>query len=101
MQRQTIDTPQALDDAIFASRRARRARLLNAARNQAIRTKVGFVLSGFVALSALPAYFWAGDAEAAIVILVIGSISFGYTLAAGRVSKKKWAEALQEADHAR
>ncbi len=98
MQTQLIDTPQALDAAIAANRQARRERLLRASRNQVTRTKVGLALSGSVALAALPAYFWASDAEAATVILVIGAISFSYVLAVGRVSKKKWAEALQEAE---
>ena len=98
MHSQSIDTPQALDAAIAASRQARREKLLRAARTQRSRTSVGLALSGVAVLFALPAYFWAGDPEAATVIVVIGFISFGYTLVARRAGTKKLAEALREAD---
>jgi hypothetical protein len=54
-----INTPQALDAAIAASRHARRERLVRAVRNQRIRTRVAFGLSAGVAICALLAFFCA------------------------------------------
>jgi hypothetical protein len=59
-----IDTPQALDAAIAASRHARREKLVRAVRNQRIRTQVAFVLSAGVAIFSLVAFFFADDREA-------------------------------------
>lgn len=98
MPRPLIDTPRDLDAAIAASKQARRERLVRAARNQRIRTKVSYVLAGCVALSALAAHFLAGDAEAAVVLTLIACLNFCLTFIAGRVARERAADALRELD---
>jgi hypothetical protein len=94
----SIDTPQALDAAIAASRQARRDKLLRAVRNQRIRTRVAFALGGSVALCSLGAFFFADDPEAAIVCAVIACITVGFTYVAGKVGRKEALDSLQEMD---
>jgi hypothetical protein len=94
----SIDTPQAFDAAIAAHQHARRDKLVRAVRNQKIRTRVAFGLSGCVALFALAAFFIAGDIEATAIIAVIACVSFGFTFIAGRARQKKAADALREVD---
>jgi hypothetical protein len=93
-----IDTPQALDAAIAASRHARREKLVRAVRNQRIRTRVAFGLSGCIALFALVAFFFAGDHEAAAIIAMMACVTFGVTYAAGKTGRKKAIDSLREMD---
>ncbi len=93
-----IDTPQALDAAIVASRHTRREKVVRAARNQRIRTRVAFGLAGCIAILALVAFFFAGDHEAAAVIAMIACVTFGVTFTAGKAGQKKSADSLREMD---
>jgi len=93
-----IDTPQALDAAIAANRRARREKLLRAVRNQRIRTRVAFGLSGCVAVLALIAFFFAGDKQAAASIGFMASMTFAITYFAGKAGQKKALDSLRELD---
>jgi hypothetical protein len=92
-----IDTPQALDEAIGASRTTRREKLERAVRNQRIRTRVAFVLAGCIALFALVA-FAAGDREAATFIAAIACTTITFTFIAGKAGRKKAVDALREMD---
>jgi hypothetical protein len=93
-----IDTPQALDAAIAAGRRARREKLVRFARNQRIRTQVAFGLTGCIAIFALIAFFFAGDHEAAAVLSLIACVTFGVVYAAGKTGQKKAVDLLREMD---
>jgi hypothetical protein len=93
-----IDTPQALDAAIAASRHAHREKLLRAVRNQRIRTRVAFGLSGCVAMFALVAFFLANDHEAGVILAMIACVCFGFTYTAGKAGRKKAADSLREID---
>jgi predicted lysophospholipase L1 biosynthesis ABC-type transport system permease subunit len=93
-----IDTPQALDAAIAASRHARRDKLVRAVRNQRFRTRVAFGLSVCVALFALVAFFFAGDHEAAAIIAMMACVTFGVTYSAGKTGRKKAVDSLRETD---
>jgi len=92
-----IDTPQALDEAIAASRTTRREKLERAVRNQSIRTRVAYVLAGCIALFALVA-FAAGDRAAATFITAIACTTIIFTFIAGEASRKKAVDALREMD---
>lgn len=92
-----IDTPEALDAAIAASRHARRETLLRAARNQRLRTRIGFVLSGSAFICALIA-FAAGDREAAALVALMACVSFSVTYVAGKAGQKKAIDSLHEMD---
>ncbi len=94
----SIDTSQALDAAIAASRQARREKLVRAVRNQRSRTRVAFGLSGCVAIFALVAFLFAGDHEAAAIIAMIACVTFGVTYSAGKTGQKKAADSLREMD---
>jgi len=96
MPRPLIDTPQALDAAIAASRHTRREKLVRAARNQRIRTQVAFGFAGCIAIFALVAFFFAGDIEAAALIAMIACLTFGVTFTAGKAGQKKSADSLRE-----
>lgn len=93
-----INTPQALDAAIAASRHARRERLVRAVRNQRIRARVAFGLSAGVAICALIAFFFAGDHEAGVIVALMACMSFGWTYAAGKTGQKKAVDSLREMD---
>ncbi len=93
-----IDTPQALDAAIAASRRARREKLVRSARNQRIRTHVALGLTGCIAIFALVAFFFAGDREAAAIISMIACVTFGVVYTSGKTGQKKAVDSLREMD---
>jgi hypothetical protein len=95
-----IDTPQALDAAIAASRHARREKLVRAVRNQRIRTRVAFGLSVGVPIFALVAFFFAGDYEAAVILALMSCMTFGVTYSAGKSGQKKAVDSLREIDQA-
>jgi hypothetical protein len=92
-----IDTPQALNEAIAASRTTRREKLKRAMRNQGIRTRAAFVLAGCIAPFALVA-FAAGDREAAKFIVAISCTTITLTFIAGKAGRKKAVDALREMD---
>ena len=94
----SIDTPQALDAAIAASRQVRREKLLRAVRNQKIRTSVSFAMGACVALCSPLALFVAHDTEAAIVCALIGCISLGFTSVAAKAGRMKALDSLREMD---
>jgi hypothetical protein len=98
MQGPSNDIPQAFDAAIAANEHARREKLVRAVRNQTIRTRVAFALSGCVAVFALAAFFVAGDIEATAIIAMIACVSFGFAFIAGRANQKKAVDALREVD---
>jgi hypothetical protein len=93
-----IDTPQALDAAIAASRQSRREKLVRAVRNQRIRTQVAFVFSGCIAIFALAAFFLAHDREATEILAMMTCVTFGVTYPAGKTGQKKAVSALREMD---
>lgn len=93
-----IDTPQALDAAIEASRHARLKKIVRAVRNQRIRTRVAFGLSAAVAIFALLAFFVARDHEAGVIIALMACMSFSWTYAAGKTGQKKAVDSLREMD---
>ena len=93
-----IDTPQALDAAIAASRHARREKLVRAMRNQRIRTQIAFVLSAGVAIFSLVAFFFAGDREAGVMLALMACMSVGWTYAAGKTGQKKAVDSLRGMD---
>ena len=95
-----IDTPQALDEAIAASRQSRREKVVRAIRNQRIRTQVAFALAACIFLSALVAFFVARDSRAAMLLFVIATITSFTTAAAGNAGRKKSLNSLQEMDQA-
>jgi fatty acid desaturase len=95
-----INTPQALDEAIAASRQSRREKLVRAIRNQRIRTRVAFALAAFVFLLAFVAFFVAHDLRAAMLLLMIGTVTSVTTAAAGNAGRKKSLNLLQEMDQA-
>ena len=84
-----IDTPQALDEAIAASRQSRREKLVRATRNQRIRTQVAFALAACIFLLAFVAFFVARDSRAAMLSFIIGIITSFTTAAAGNAGRKK------------
>jgi hypothetical protein len=92
-----IGTPQALDEAVAASRTTHQEKLERAVRNQRIRTRVAFVLAGCIALFALVA-FSAGDREAATFIAAIACTTITFTFIAGRAGRKKAVDALRKMD---
>jgi O-antigen/teichoic acid export membrane protein len=91
-----IDTPQTLDAAIAAQRRARRVKLQRSIRSQRIRTRVSFAMTGCVALFALAAFFLAHDREAAVILTIITCVSFGVNYSAGKVGRKKAIDSLRD-----
>lgn len=105
-----IDSPRALDAAIAASRYARRETLVRAVRNQRIRTRIAFGLSGCIGLFALVTFFIAGGHapllsrhlplpnEAAVVIAALACLSFAMTYVGGKAGMKKAVESLREMD---
>jgi hypothetical protein len=95
-----IDTLQALDEAIAASRQSRREKLVRAIRNQRIRTQVAFALAACVFLLAFVAFFVARDSRAAMLLSMIGTIASITTAAAGNAGRKKSLNSLQEMDQA-
>ena len=95
-----IDTPQALDEAIAASRQSRREKVVRAIRNQRIRTQVAFALAACIFLSALVAFFAARDSRAATLLFVIATITSFTTAPAGNAGRKKSLNSLQEMDQA-
>ena len=98
MQSPLIDTPQALDAAIAASRQARREKLVRAVRNRRIRTRMAFAISVSIAIFALTAFFLAHDPEAAAILAMMACVTFGVTYTAGKTGQKKAADSLREMD---
>ena len=82
----------------MASRYTRREKLVRAARNQRIRTRVAFGLAGCITIFALVAFFFTGDHEAAAVSAMIACVTFFVTFTAGKVGQKKSADSLREMD---
>jgi hypothetical protein len=91
------DAMQALDDAIAASRQVRRRKLLQAARNQRIRTGVVFGLAVCMALITLAA-FVIGDRDAGMIIALMTCWTFGFALLAGKIGRKNALKSLREID---
>jgi hypothetical protein len=96
----SIDTPEALDEAIAASRQSRREKLVRAIRNQRIRTQVAFALAACIFLLGFVAFFVARDSRAAMLLFMIGTITSFTAAAAGNASRKKSLNSLQEMDQA-
>jgi hypothetical protein len=94
----SIDTPQALDAAIAASRQSRREKLVRAVRNQRIRTRVASAFSGSIATFALAAFILARDLEATEILSMMTCVTFGVTYIAGKADQKKAVDALREMD---
>jgi hypothetical protein len=92
-----IETPDALDAATAASLQARREKLVRGVRNQRIRMRIAFGLSGCVALFALAAYL-IGDYAAARGCAMTACVVFAFTCISGAAARKKAVEALREAD---
>lgn len=78
-----LNTPQALDELIAASRQFRREKLVRAIRNQMIKARVAFALAACVFLLAFVAFFVARDLIAATLLFMIGVITSFTTAAAG------------------
>ena len=97
MPEQLIDTPQDLDTALAASVQARREKLVRRVRNQRIRTRIAFGLSGCVALFALTAYL-IGDYAAARFCAMTACVTLAFTIIAGAAARKRAVDALREAD---
>jgi hypothetical protein len=97
MRNPLIDTAQALDAAIAANRLARRDKLTRAVRNQRIRTRVAFALTGCIAIFGL-AFSFAGDHEADAVIAMIASVTFGVVYIGGKTGHRKAVDSLHEMD---
>jgi VIT1/CCC1 family predicted Fe2+/Mn2+ transporter len=95
MPTQPIDTPDIMNALIDASLRSRRAKLLRSARNQRIRTRVGFGCSGCIALLALAAIFLAHDPKAAVILSLMAIVTFSFAYFVGRSSQKKLADSLR------
>jgi hypothetical protein len=93
-----IDPPEALDAAIAAGRHAQRERLVRAVRNQRIRSRVAFGLSGCVAIFALVAFLFAKDDEAAAILGIMACVTFGFSYVAGKSGGKKAEDALRKID---
>jgi hypothetical protein len=96
MPTQPIDTPDIMDVLIAASLKSRRAKLLRAARRQRIATRIGFALSGCVALLALTAHLVARDREAAILCASMALVTFGISFAAWKAGRKRTADLLRQ-----
>jgi hypothetical protein len=92
------DATRALDDAIAASQRTHRGRLLRAARNQRIRTGVVFGLATCMAFITLAA-FVAGDREASMIIALMTCWAFAFALLTAKIGRKRTLESLREMDH--
>jgi hypothetical protein len=93
-----INTPEALDAAIEATREIRRERLLQAVRKQRLLNGAAFGLATCVALFALAALVY-GDLEAATVTALMACLAFGFTIFAGKFGRKRTMEALRKLDH--
>jgi hypothetical protein len=93
-----IDTPPALDSAIAASLQVSREKLVRAIRNQRLRARMAFGLSGCVALLALAAFFVAHDIEASAVIAMMAFLTFGLTCWASKLGRNKVVNELREMD---
>jgi hypothetical protein len=93
---QSIDTPDIMNALIAASLQTRRKKLLQAARNQRIRTRFGYACSGCIALMALAAIFLAHDRQAAVTLGLMAFVTFTFVYFVGRASQKKLAESLRQ-----
>lgn len=93
-----IETPQELDAAIAASKDAQRKRLERAVRNRIYRTRVGYGLSGVIAVLASVAFFVAHDREGAGVLAFMACWTFAFAFFAGKAALKNAEEALRAAD---
>ncbi len=93
-----LDTPEALDAAIAASRDARRANLVRAVRNQRIRTRVAFGLSAGVAMCAFVAFLVTSDREAGAILGLLACMCLGWTYAAGKTGRTLAGDSLRKMD---
>jgi hypothetical protein len=93
------NTSDSLDAEIAKDLAVRREKLVRGVRNQRIRARIGFGLSGCIVLFAGAAHLL-GDSAAAVFCAVTACGSFGFSYVAGRAAHKRAVDALRQTDRA-
>ena len=91
----SIDTPEALNAAIATARQTRRKKLLHVAEGKAIRIRLAYGCTAFVALCAVGAV-WAGDRLAVALLGILAYVVVTVVCITIRAARRRALRELQE-----